>query len=67
MADEVDKTQEDIDFLISVGSKPNLKKEAEPTGYCLFCGEKIIDDPHRRWCSFECMSLWEKERKVKGK
>ena len=61
MADELDRAQQDIEFLAQV-TKPNLELEAEATGYCLFCGEKIIDDPQRRWCSFECMDLWEKEK-----
>lgn len=60
MSDEIDKTQQDMDFLVGI-FKPNLKKEAEATGECLFCGEKI-EEPGRRWCSFECAQLWEKEQ-----
>lgn len=63
MADEADRTQQDIEFLQEIATHVTLKREAEATGYCLFCGEKIIDDPKRRWCSFECMDMWEKENK----
>lgn len=62
MADELDRAQKDIEFLEQIQSHPEVKLEAEPTGYCLFCGEKIIDDPHRRWCSFDCMKMWEREQ-----
>ena len=61
--DEIDRTQKDLDFLSEI-HKPNLKKEAEPTGYCLFCGEKLTE-PNRRWCDAHCRDGWEKERRNK--
>ena len=60
MADELDRAQKDIEFLAQV-TKPNLKKEAEPTGYCLFCGEKITE-LNRRWCDAKCRDDWERKQ-----
>lgn len=60
MADEVDRSQQDIEFLAQI-VKPNLQKEAEPTGYCLFCGEEITE-PNRRWCDAYCRDNWQRQQ-----
>ena len=43
--------------------KPNLNKEAEATGFCLYCGEKIKSP--KRWCDSSCRDAWEKEKRNK--
>lgn len=59
--DEADRAQQDQEFYARIQqTKP--KKEAEPTGYCLFCGEEILDK-QRRWCDVSCRDAWEKEHK----
>ena len=60
MADEADRSQQDIEFLLQV-TKPNLKKEAEPTGFCLFCGEEV-KEINRRWCDAVCRDLWQRQQ-----
>jgi len=53
------------------------KKEAEPTGYCLNCGEQLAEteviekaivepsllDGASRWCDADCRNDWEKSKK----
>lgn len=34
--------------------------EAQPTGFCLNCGEPLQND--RRWCGPECREDWERRR-----
>lgn len=62
--DEVDRANQDAEFLSNL-VKPNLKQEAEATGFCLFCGEPILDpnNKNRRWCDAFCRDHWEKEQK----
>ena len=59
--DEIDRANQDMEFY-EKHRGTQYKKEAEPTGYCLFCGEELFDSK-KRWCDFECMSLWEKENR----
>lgn len=61
MADTVDRYNEDQEFLLKV-KKPNLNKEAEATGYCLYCGEPLKKKT-QRWCDKECRDAWEYERR----
>lgn len=61
--DIADRYEQDRAFLEKV-YKPNLKKEAEPTGYCLFCGEPI-HVKGRRWCDADCRDAWQKEKNRK--
>lgn len=41
--------------------KHKTRKDAEETGYCLFCGEPMPKG--RRWCNAECRDAWEKEQR----
>lgn len=61
--DEIDRANQDMEFY-EKHRGTRYKKEAEPTGYCLFCGEKLFD-PKRRWCDYDCMRFWEKEQNAK--
>lgn len=63
--DDVDRTNQDLEFLDALTKKGNLKKEAEPKGYCLYCYEPLLDS-HRRWCNAECRDAWEKEQRLKN-
>lgn len=66
MADTVDKYNADQEFLLKIASKPNLNKEVESTGFCLYCGEPLKDKT-QRWCSKECRDDWEYERNRRRK
>lgn len=57
--DVADRAQMDTDFLEEHRQKP-VTKEAEETGYCLFCGEPV--PLGHRWCDKSCRDQWEKER-----
>ena len=60
--DVVDRAQADIDTIERLKSRHlGDKKEAEETGYCLFCEEPLPKG--RRWCNSECRDAWEKERR----
>lgn len=62
--DIADRAQQDIDFMESVKRGP-ITKEAEETGFCLFCGEPVPKG--RRWCDRTCCSGWEREQEKYGK
>lgn len=32
---------------------------AEPTGFCLFCGDPVAEN--RRWCNADCRDDWQTE------
>ena len=57
--DIADRAQMDTEFLAEHRDKP-VTKEAEETGYCLFCGEPVPRG--YRWCDSVCRDLWSKER-----
>jgi len=63
MADELDRASdyEELERLSAFNkvSKRPLK-EAEATGYCLYCGEGLSNN--LRWCNAECRDDWEVER-----
>ena len=68
--DVLDKTQQDMEAIeaLSWKYKAHDVKDAEETGFCLYCGEPV--QKGRRWCSPECRSDWEHEqqrRKQNGK
>ena len=68
--DVLDKTQQDMEAIeaLSWKYKAHDVKDAEETGYCLYCGEPVKEG--RRWCCPECRSDWEHEqqrRKQNGK
>ena len=68
--DVMDKTQQDMEAIEELSHKYAVHdiKEAEETGYCLYCGEPVKEG--RRWCNSECRSAWEyeqKRRKQNGK
>ena len=68
--DTLDKTQQDMEAIeaLSWKYKAHDVKDAEETGYCLYCGEPVKEG--RRWCCPECRSDWEHEqqrRKQNGK
>lgn len=68
--DTLDKTQQDMEAIeaLSWKYKAHDVKDAEETGYCLYCGEPVNEG--RRWCCPECRSDWEHEqqrRKQNGK
>lgn len=62
--DIADQSQLELEQ-INAHQKINLKQEAEPTGYCLFCGEPLTDN--KRWCDADCRDMWEKEQNAKKK
>lgn len=58
--DEADKAQKDFEAYEEARRKSGPPpKDAEETGYCLYCGEPV--EKGRRWCDFDCMKSWEKE------
>ena len=68
--DVLDKTQQDIEAIEELSWKYRAHdvKDAEETGFCLYCGEPVKKG--RRWCSPECRTDWEHEqqrRKQNGK
>lgn len=68
MTREIDRAVENQEHITdmnieSIRDKAS-KKEAEPTGRCLFCHEILADD--RRWCDSDCRDDWEHERRMKG-
>lgn len=62
MMDVLDKTQQDMEAIeeLSWKYKAHDVKDAEETGYCLYCGEPVKEG--RRWCDKECARLWEYEQ-----
>lgn len=58
--DDADRAQKDMDFLAEHRKKPETK-EANETGYCLFCGEPVPKG--HRWCDADCRNLWEAEKR----
>lgn len=61
--DDIDRTNQDLE-MYEKSRRSQYKKEAEPTGYCLYC-EEPLNDPNKRWCNAECRDAWEKERRMK--
>ena len=65
--DTIDRAQQDIEQLEEARNERLLNseksKEAEETGYCLFCGEPL--PPGRRWCDKDCRDDWEREQKLR--
>ena len=61
--DVLDKTQQDMEAIEELSRKymAHDVKDAEETGYCLYCGEPVKEG--RRWCCPECRSDWEHEQK----
>ena len=62
--DIVDRAQEELEAYEKFRSKRH-RKEAEETGYCLFCGEPLPKG--RRWCNADCRDSWEKENRRRNK
>ena len=60
--DVVDRAQMEIEMQDAVRKSEADKKEAEETGYCLYCGEPV--EKGRRWCDADCRDGWEKEQKL---
>jgi hypothetical protein len=58
--DDADRASQDAE-VYEKHIKVNLKKEAEATGFCLFCYEPV--EAGRRWCCPECRDQWEKMRR----
>lgn len=58
--DSVDRTNQDMEMYEKTRRTP-YRKEAEPTGYCLFCGEEVSGN--KRWCCPSCRDMWEKEQR----
>lgn len=64
MSDIIDKANdlvEQTDSMALRAVRAKLKPEAEPTGYCLACGEDVA--PPRRWCDADCRDMWEKDKR----
>lgn len=59
--DMIDRAQQEIDFASANRCPKEPKREAEETGYCLYCGELVAKG--HRWCSVGCRDEWEKEQK----
>lgn len=69
--DTIDRAQKDIEVFNEL-MHADLHKDAEETGYCLWCNEKL--EAGRRWCDAECRDFWQAEqnesnkwRKINGK
>ena len=60
--DDIDRASERIDLETEqlIKQARNRPPEAEATGACLYCGEKI--KPGFRWCSPECRDDWDMVR-----
>lgn len=70
MMDVLDKTQQDMEAIEALSWKymAHDVKDAEETGYCLYCGEPVTKG--RRWCDKACQEAWSHEqqrRKQNGK
>lgn len=68
--DVLDKTQQDMEAIeaLSWKYKAHDVKDAEETGFCLYCGEPV--QKGRRWCDKTCQEAWSYEqqrRKQNGK
>ncbi len=63
--DEIDRATEHTEMLRQAAlDKARAKaheKDADATGYCLYCGEEL--PPGRRWCDWSCMAAWDAEAK----
>lgn len=62
--DVIDRAQMEIEHEAARRRPKADKKEAEETGFCLYCGEPLTKG--RRWCDAECRDSWEKEQKRKN-
>ena len=58
--DDIDRANQDQEVYERF-RKVNTKKEAEETGFCLFCFEPV--EKGRRWCCVHCRDQWEKMRR----
>lgn len=76
MSDEADVTQDRLELEAEVMRKFRgvPKREAEPVGKCLNCGESFVDeDGHelvvggkeKRWCDEYCAVDWTKRQQRK--
>ncbi len=62
MADEIDMTNERMEYDDKINRFKSIKKEPLvkiPTGSCLCCGRTI---QNRRWCDVSCRDTFEKEK-----
>lgn len=51
--DNIDRAQQELEAYATLVKPPDAnKKEAKPTGFCLYCGERISKG--QRWCDSEC-------------
>ena len=57
MADEIDQAQDRIEGSIATAlAMIKTTPEAEATGFCLNCGEKLTGK--QRWCDVSCRNDW---------
>lgn len=62
--DNIDRAQQELEAYATLVKPPDAnKKEAKPTGFCLYCGERIPKG--QRWCDAECHADWEAEQRVR--
>lgn len=47
----------DLNLNIALAAASSKRPVAEPTGFCLNCGEPLSDG--KRWCNPECREDWE--------
>lgn len=64
MADMADKSDKAQKILLSAAIEnaraKAAKMEAEPSGVCLYCSERV--EHPRRWCDADCRDGWEIEQ-----
>lgn len=64
--DMVDRTQRETETYERFREHIDpTKKDAEETGFCLYCGEPLSKG--RRWCDAECRDEWESEQRHKNR
>ena len=67
MADEADRAQNEIDYLIKTGLSKTKNKMAF-TGYCYECGDDLImveGDIPALFCCPDCRDMYEKREKMR--
>ena len=61
MADEIDRANDVVAMMAGAAvaeiCRAAGKQDAQPTGFCLWCGHVVMDNA--RWCDAECRDDWE--------
>ena len=64
--DTIDRAQKELEAYAELVKRPDPnRKDAECTGFCLYCGERLPKG--KRWCDADCHTDWEKEQRVRNR